>query len=64
VKAEDARAGSALLAQAFDQAARQGLGQLSLHVDSENTHDAPSVYGKAGLEVRCAFHAHVLDLPR
>jgi len=56
--------GSALLAQAFDQAARQGLGQLSLHVDSENTHDAPSVYGKAGLEVRCAFHAHVLDLPR
>ncbi|MGH3348715.1 MAG: GNAT family N-acetyltransferase [Nocardioides sp.] len=55
---------SALLARAFDQAAREGLGQLSLHVDSENTHDAPSVYGKAGLEVRCAFHAHVLGLQR
>ena len=55
---------SALLAHAFDRAMREGLGQLSLHVDSENTHDAPSVYRKAGLEVRCAFHAHVLDLPR
>lgn len=55
---------SALLAHAFDVTAREGLGELSLHVDSENTHDAPSVYRKAGLEVRCAFNAHVLDLQR
>jgi ribosomal protein S18 acetylase RimI-like enzyme len=55
---------SALLAHAFDQAGRAGLGRLSLHVDSENTHDAPSVYRRAGLQVRCAFEAHVLDLER
>ncbi len=55
---------AALLAHAFDVAAREGLGKVSLHVDSENTHDAPSVYRRAGLDVRCAFNAHVLDLPR
>jgi ribosomal protein S18 acetylase RimI-like enzyme len=55
---------SALLAHAFELAAREGLGQLSLHVDSENTDDAPSVYRKAGLEVRCAYHAHICDLGR
>ncbi|HEX6151840.1 GNAT family N-acetyltransferase, partial [Nocardioides sp.] len=53
---------TALLTHAFDRAASEGLGQVSLHVDSENTHDAPSLYRRAGLEVRCAFHAHVLDL--
>ncbi len=55
---------SALLAYAFEVAAREGLDKVSLHVDSENTHDAPSVYRRAGLDVRCAYHAHVLDLPR
>ena len=55
---------SALLARAFDVAALEGLAQLSLHVDSENTHDAPSVYRKAGLNVRCAFHAYVRALER
>jgi ribosomal protein S18 acetylase RimI-like enzyme len=55
---------SALLAHAFDIAAREGLTELSLHVDSESTHDAPSVYRRAGLEVRCAYHAHVCNLQR
>jgi ribosomal protein S18 acetylase RimI-like enzyme len=55
---------SALLALAFDRAAGEGLAQLSLHVDSENSHDAPSVYGKAGLGVRCAFDAYTRLLPR
>jgi ribosomal protein S18 acetylase RimI-like enzyme len=55
---------SVLLAHAFDVAAREGLDKVSLHVDSENTHDAPSVYRRAGLDVRGAFNAHVLDLPR
>ena len=55
---------SALLAHAFEVAAREGLDKVSLHVDSENTHDAPSVYRRAGLDVRCAYNAHVLDLPR
>ena len=55
---------SALLAHAFDIAGREGLTQLSLHVDSESTHNAPSVYLKAGLQVRCAFHAHVRDVQR
>ncbi len=55
---------SALLALAFDRAAGEGLGQLSLHVDSENSHDAPSVYQKAGLGVRCAFHAYTRFLSR
>ena len=45
---------SAFLAHSFDQAAREDLGRLSLHVDSENSHDAPSVYRRAGLDVRCA----------
>ena len=55
---------SALLGHAFEIAAREGLTQLSLHVDSESTDDAPSVYRKAGLEVRCAYHAHVCELRR
>ena len=55
---------SALLAHAFDLAAGEGLGQLSLHVDSENSHDAPSLYRKAGLEVRCAFHGYTRVLTR
>ena len=55
---------SALLARAFEVAARQGLPRLSLHVDSENTHAAPSVYRRAGLEVRTAWWAYARTLPR
>jgi mycothiol synthase len=55
---------SALLATAFDRAARDGLGRVSLMVDSENSHDAPSVYRRAGLEVRCAYPCYVRDLQR
>ena len=55
---------SALLARAFEVAAREGLGQLALHVDSENSHDAPSVYRRAGLEVRTAFWAYARTLSR
>ena len=55
---------SALLALGFEVAAREGLGQLTLHVDSENTHDAPSVYRRAGLEVRTAFWAYARTLSR
>ena len=55
---------SALLAHGFDVAAREGLGQLALHVDSENAHDAPSVYRKAGLEVRTAFWGYARTLTR
>lgn len=55
---------SALLARAFGVAAERGLHQVSLHVDSANDHDAPAVYRRAGLEVRCAFHAHGRSLPR
>ena len=55
---------SALLAFGFEVAAREGLGQLALHVDSENTHDAPSVYRRAGLEVRTAFWAYAQTLAR
>ena len=55
---------SALLAHAFDVAAAEGYDQVSLHVDSENSHAAPSVYRRAGFEVRCAFHSfrRTLDL--
>lgn len=55
---------AALLAHAFEIAAREGLGQLSLHVDSENSHAAPSVYRRAGLEVRAAFWGYARTLPR
>ncbi|CUR57317.1 exported hypothetical protein [metagenome] len=55
---------AALLATAFEVAAGEGLESVSLHVDSDNTFDAPSVYRRAGLDVRCAFHAHVRDLKR
>ena len=55
---------SALLAHGFEVAAREGLGQLALHVDSENTHAAPSVYRRAGLEVRTAFWAYARTLSR
>lgn len=53
---------SALLAHAFDIAGREGLRQLSLHVDSENAHAAPAVYRRAGLEVRTAFWAYAQTL--
>jgi ribosomal protein S18 acetylase RimI-like enzyme len=55
---------SALLAHAFEVTAREGLAQLALHVDSENTHAAPSVYRRAGLEVRTAFWAYARTLAR
>ena len=53
---------TALLAHGFEVAAREGLGQLALHVDSENAHAAPSVYRHAGLEVRTAFWAYARTL--
>ena len=53
---------SALLAYGFEIAAREGLGRLALHVDSENAHAAPSVYRRAGLEVRTAFWAYARTL--
>ena len=53
---------AALLAHGFEIAAREGLGQLALHVDSENAHAAPSVYRRAGLEVRTAFWAYARTL--
>jgi ribosomal protein S18 acetylase RimI-like enzyme len=55
---------SALLAHAFDVAAQKGFTAVSLHVDSENMYGAPSVYRRAGLEERCAFHAYGRDIPR
>ena len=53
---------SVLLAHGFEIAAREGLGQLALHVDSENAHAAPSVYRRAGLEVRAAFWSYARTL--
>ena len=53
---------SALLAHGFEVAAREGLGQLALHVDSENAHAAPTVYRRAGLEVRTAWWAYARTL--
>jgi ribosomal protein S18 acetylase RimI-like enzyme len=47
---------SALLAHAFDVAAAEGYDRVDLHVDSESPDDAPSVYRRAGLEVRSAKH--------
>lgn len=55
---------TALLAHGFEIAAREGLGHLALHVDSENAHAAPAVYRHAGLEVRTAFWAYARTLPR
>ena len=55
---------AALLAHAFEVAAREGLGQLVLHVDSENAHAAPSVYRRAGLEVRTAFWGYTRTVSR
>jgi ribosomal protein S18 acetylase RimI-like enzyme len=46
-----------MLRHAFDVAATQGYDDVILHVDSSNEHDAPSVYRRAGFEVRCAFNA-------
>jgi ribosomal protein S18 acetylase RimI-like enzyme len=54
----------ALLVHGVDVAAREGLRQLALHVDSENAHAAPAVYRRAGLEVRTAFWAYSLTLSR
>jgi ribosomal protein S18 acetylase RimI-like enzyme len=53
---------SALLATAFQQAANENLSRLSLHVDSENSHDAPALYRNAGLHERCAFDAYEREL--
>ena len=53
---------SALLALAFARAADEGLGRLSLHVDSENSDDAPALYRNAGLRERCAFDAYIREL--
>ncbi len=53
---------SALLAHAFEVAAGEGLAQLALHVDSENAHAAPSVYRRAGLDVRTAWSAFARTL--
>lgn len=47
---------------AFDAAAQEGYDDVILHVDSTNEHDAPSVYQRAGFEVRCAFNAFARDL--
>jgi len=55
---------TALLAHGFEIAAREGLGHLALHVDSENAHAAPAVYRHAGLEVRTAFWAYARTLSR
>ncbi|MGH3507671.1 MAG: GNAT family N-acetyltransferase, partial [Nocardioidaceae bacterium] len=55
---------SALLAHAFEVAAREGLEHLSLHVDSENAHAAPAVYRRAGLEVRTAWWGYARTLSR
>ena len=55
---------TAMLAYAFEMAAREGLGHLALHVDSENAHAAPAVYRRAGLEVRTAFWAYARTLSR
>jgi len=51
-----------LLAHAFGVAAREGMERVSLHVDSESTDDAPSLYRRAGFEVRCAFHSFARTL--
>ena len=53
---------SALLAHAFDVAAEQQLDQVWLHVDSQNTNGAPSVYRRAGFDVRSAFDAFTRSL--
>jgi ribosomal protein S18 acetylase RimI-like enzyme len=53
---------AALLAHAFDVAAEHHLETVSLHVDSQNTNDAPSVYRRAGFDVRAAFHAFTRSL--
>lgn len=53
---------SALLAHAFDVAEAQGYDRVGLDVDSENTNDAPSVYRRAGLEVRYAVHVFTRTL--
>jgi ribosomal protein S18 acetylase RimI-like enzyme len=53
---------SALLAHAFDVAAEQRLDQVWLHVDSENANNAPSVYRRAGFDVRSAFDAFTRSL--
>ena len=53
---------AAMLRHAFDVAAQEGYDDVILHVDSTNEHDAPSVYRRAGFEVRCAFNAFARDL--
>jgi len=51
-----------LLGHAFDVAAEEGLDKVELHVDSENTYEAPSVYRRAGMEVQSAFDAFTQTL--
>ena len=53
---------AAMLRHAFDVAAVEGYDDVILHVDSSNEHDAPSVYRRAGFEVRCAFNAFACAL--
>ena len=53
---------AAMLRHAFDVAAAEGYDDVLLHVDSSNEHDAPTVYRRAGFEVRCAFNAFARDL--
>ncbi len=53
---------AALLRHAFDAAVGEGYEDVILHVDSSNEYDAPSVYRRAGFEVRCAFNAFARDL--
>jgi ribosomal protein S18 acetylase RimI-like enzyme len=53
---------SALLHAAFDVARAQGYDHIVLHVDSDSAVGAPSVYRRAGFEVRDAFNACLLRL--
>jgi len=60
---EQIRHGAALDYPGTERADRRvGHCQVILHVDSSNEHDAPSVYRRAGFEVRCAFNAFARDL--
>lgn len=53
---------AAMLRHAFDVAATEGYDDVILHVDSSNEHAAPSVYRRAGFEVRCAINVFARDL--
>ncbi|MEO7060034.1 MAG: GNAT family N-acetyltransferase [Lapillicoccus sp.] len=54
--------GTLLLQHAFARARREGLDHVSLHVDSENTYDAPSLYRAVGLEVTHALAIYTRPL--